>query len=141
MTSALISASWKTISFPDLCPRKRHSKIHEAIEDLSRFWESLDGSGKLDDSGSSCVFGCTYMAMGIQLELKRESDLAASYEAEAKACFEKALRNSSQYAVRVSTNGIATNGNVEEETWSQLEQWLRNYSLWFVNRGVGIGGR
>ncbi|RMI89612.1 hypothetical protein CDV36_016652, partial [Fusarium kuroshium] len=109
--------------------RKRHSKIHEAIEELSRFWESLDGSRKLDDSGSSCVFGCTYMAMGIQLELKGESDLAASYEAEAKACFEKALRNSSQYAVRVSTNGIATNGNVEEETWSQLEQWLRNYSL------------
>ncbi|RSL39907.1 hypothetical protein CEP51_016759 [Fusarium floridanum] len=112
--------------------RKRHSKIHEAIEELSRFWESLDGSRKLDDSGSSCVFGCTYMAMGIQLELKGESDLAASYEAEAKAYFEKALRNNSKYAVRVSMTGIATNGNVEEETWSQLEQWLRNYSLCFV---------
>ncbi|RMI93887.1 hypothetical protein CDV36_016518, partial [Fusarium kuroshium] len=116
--------------------QKRHSKIHEAIEELSRFWESLDGSGKIDDSGSSCVFGCTYMAMGIQLELKGESDVAASYEAEAKTCFEKAHGNSSQYAVRVSTTGIATNGNVEEETWSQLEQWLRNYSLcWLRETG------
>ncbi|KAJ3454283.1 hypothetical protein MRS44_018177 [Fusarium solani] len=90
--------------------KKVDMEINEAIEELTKFWRSLDGSGNLDDSSSSCVFGCTYMIMGIQLKLKGSFALAASYEAEAKACFEKALRNSSQYAVPESTTGITING-------------------------------
>ncbi|KAL6351740.1 hypothetical protein LRP88_14988 [Fusarium phalaenopsidis] len=121
--------------------KKVDMEINEAIEELTKFWRSLDGSGNLDDSSSSCVLGCTYMVMGIQLKLKGSSTLAASYEAEAKACFEKALRNSSQYAVPESTTGITINGCMGEGAWSRLEQWLRNYNLWFVNRGSGIGGR
>lgn len=110
---------------------KGNLKIHDAIDELTRFRKTLDGSGKLDDSSSNCVFGCTYMAMGIELQLKGKCDLAASYETEAKACFKKALHDSSQYAVRVST----------PEAWSQLEEWLRNYSSWFVDRGSEFGGR
>ncbi|RSL79656.1 hypothetical protein CEP52_017496 [Fusarium oligoseptatum] len=100
--------------------RKGHLKIHEAIDELP-----------------SCVFGCAYMAMGIELELKGKSDLAASYEAEAEACFEKALRDSSQYAVRVSMPGITLNENVGDEAWSQLEEWLRNYSSWKIDGAFG----
>ncbi|RSL80604.1 hypothetical protein CDV31_017109, partial [Fusarium ambrosium] len=109
--------------------RGRDMEIDEAkIEVLMLLVRSQAGIEE-GDSIFHCVFGCTYMAMGIKHEVEGQRDLAVVFKAAAKVSLEKALPDGLGFAVPASTTGTTTDGNAGDEAWRQLEQWLENYFI------------
>ncbi|RTE68536.1 hypothetical protein BHE90_017086, partial [Fusarium euwallaceae] len=122
--------------------RGRDMEIDEAkIEVLMLLVRSQAGIEE-GDSIFHCVFGCTYMAMGIKHEVEGQRDLAVAFKAAAKVSLEKALPDGLGFAVPASTTGTTTDGNAGDEAWRQLEQWLENYFIeacewWLALRASG----